>query len=310
MPPRKKKPAANSRGLLARDVTAADPPADVTALATSVNEDGGQILSVYRDPLGGNWQIMACLPLGIVHPTPFQRDLSATHAARLAEAINKLDRFLDPVITVRSEDGQYWTPNGHHRTAAMRALGARSIVAIVVPDEDIALRILALNTEKAHNLKERSLEVIRMAQSLAELDPRPEADFATMFEDASLLTLGICYQDRPRFAGSVFHSVLKRIDKFLTTPIPTALGTREVRAGKILELDTVVADLVNALKERGFQSPYLKAYVFARLNPIRFKRGPAPFEQTINQMLLAAYRFDVGKIREDQLARAGGPPGE
>jgi ParB family chromosome partitioning protein len=37
----------------------------------------------------------------------------------------------------------------------MRRLGARSIAALVVPNREVAWQILALNTEKAHNLKER-----------------------------------------------------------------------------------------------------------------------------------------------------------
>jgi len=46
----------------------------------------------------------------------------------------------------------------------MRRLGAKSITALVVTDREVAWQILALNTEKAHNLKERSLEVIRILE--------------------------------------------------------------------------------------------------------------------------------------------------
>jgi len=41
------------------------------------------------------------------------------------------------------------------------AIGAKSISALVVADREVAWQILALNTEKANNLKERALEVIR-----------------------------------------------------------------------------------------------------------------------------------------------------
>ena len=47
----------------------------------------------------------------------------------------------------------------------MTQLGAKAITALVVPEPDVAHRILALNTEKAHNLKEKSLEVSRLALS-------------------------------------------------------------------------------------------------------------------------------------------------
>jgi len=252
-------------------------------------------------------QLLAALPLELVEPTPYQRDLSPTHVARLAHAIDRLGRFLDPVIAVRAEGGKYWTPNGHHRLGALRSLGARAITALIVPEHEVAHRILLLNTEKAHNLRERALEVIRLAEGLAQLDERPEREFEAEFEEAALLTLGVCYQENGRFSGGAYHSVLKRVDKFLSAKLPKALETRRQRAATLLRLNEVVNQAVSALKARGFESPYLKAFVVARINPIRFKRGAkADFDETIDKMLVAAERFDVGKIKVQQLARTGG----
>ena len=56
----------------------------------------------------------------------------------------------------------------------MRKLGARTIIGLLVPDPDVAFKILALNTEKAHNVKEKSLETIRMARALAGARDRKE----------------------------------------------------------------------------------------------------------------------------------------
>ena len=192
-PRRKKRPegAPRSRGIAPDALAGGSPPAAVTRLAAAIEADGGSALSVYRDPLGGNWQIFAGLPIDLVEPTPYQRDLSDPHVARLCSAIDRLGRYLDPMVVVRTDDGHYWTPNGNHRLAALRTLGARAAVAIVVPDLEVAHRILLLNTEKAHNLRERSLEVARLAQSLAELDDRPERQFETEFEEAALITLGL-----------------------------------------------------------------------------------------------------------------------
>ncbi|MCK4414831.1 MAG: ParB N-terminal domain-containing protein [Candidatus Eisenbacteria sp.] len=297
------------RGLAAGRLGTATVPAAVTRLAETLETDGGSVLAVYRDPLGSHWQILAALPVERVTPTPFQRDLSAPHVSRLASAIDQLDRFLDPVIVVRTEDGQYWTPNGHHRVGAMRKLGARAITALVVPDVRVAYRILALNTEKAHNLRERALEVIRLAQGLAETDPRPEHEFATEFEEPGLLTLGLCYQQEVRFPGSVYHPVLKRIDKFLDARLPKALATREERAVRLLQLDEAVNGLVADLRERGFESPYLKAFVVARINPLQFKRGAeGEFDETLAKMFVAARRFDAARVRVDELTRVESPP--
>jgi ParB family chromosome partitioning protein len=269
------------------------------------------VLARYRDPLGGGWQLLAGLPIERVEPTPYQRDLSEAHVVKLRAAIDKLGRYLDPIIAVRTEDGRYWTPNGHHRVAALRALGARSVTAIVVPEIEVAHRILLLNTEKAHNLRERSLEVIRLAQNLAELDDRPEKEFESEFEEPALLTIGLCYQENGRFAGGAYHPVLKRIETFLGSALPKALATRRERAARIMELDEAVTAAVAELKAKGFDSPYLRAFVVARINPLRFKRGAkAEFDETIDKMLAGARRFDSTRIRADQVARTGGAPEE
>ncbi|MGZ8391583.1 MAG: chromosome partitioning protein ParB [Gemmatimonadales bacterium] len=322
-PRRKKKAPAEprSRGIAPDAIGSGTLPAAVSRLAESIKADGGSVLAPYKDPLGGHWQIFAALPIELVEPTPYQRDLSQPHVERLSAAMDKLGRYLDPMIVVRSEEGReggegregkpsYWTPNGNHRLAALRQLGAQSVVAIVVPDIEVAHRILLLNTEKAHNLRERSLEVIRLAELLAQTESRPEKDYEIEFEEPALLTLGLCYQENGRIAGGAYHPILRRVEKWQGSALPKALETRRERAARILELDAAVTDAMKALKERGFESPYLRPFVLARINPIRFKRGPADADETIETMLAAAKRFDTGKVRADQVAKAGGAPEE
>src|SRR5262249_16476679 len=153
------------------------------------------------------------------------RELSKAHVERLAAVIPKVGRFLDPLVAVRQRDG-YWTPNGMHRLEAMRRLGARAITPLVVPETEDALRILALNTHKAHIWKDKSLEVVRMERGLAE-EPatakRPETDWAFEFEEPAYLTLGLCYERRPRFAGGAYLPAVKRCEEFLTAPVAKAL---------------------------------------------------------------------------------------
>lgn len=316
MPPRKKKkkgaePA--SRGLAAQELTSRQAPEDVAKLEREIESDGGAIVGVFRDPVGARWQILAGLPIEKVAPTPFQRDVSPAHVNRLAAVIDRLDRFLDPIIAVRTPEGTYWTPNGHHRLSAMKALGAKSVTALVLPDPALAYKILALNTEKAHNLREKALETIRMARDLAEKDPSAvENRYALEFEEPAFLTLGLCYEENGRFSGGAYHPVLKKVDEFFDLPLPNALARRKERAEKLLELDRAVNEAIAALKERGMQSPYLRAFVVARVNPLRFHRGttqPA-FDATISKMLTSARNFKAGSVKLDQLARAGGPPEE
>ena len=126
---------------------------------------------------------------------------------------------------------------------------------------------------------------------------------------AALITLGLCYQVNGRFSGGAYHSILKRCDKFLAAKLPNALITRRERAERVLELNELVNEAVKGMKSRGLESPYLKAFVVARINPLRFQRKPtADFDETIDKMIGSARRFDAGKIRADQIARSGGPP--
>src|SRR5471030_2852563 len=209
-------PGANARGLDADQVVISLDASEIAEVIELVRSAGGAAIGAYRDPLGGRPLVLASLPLSALQPTPFQRDLSPTHAKRLALKIDETAAFLDPLIVVRGEDGRLWTPNGRHRLAAAKMLGLRQITALVSPDESLAYRILALNTEKAHNLKDKSLEVMRMARNLVKRDgARHETEFSAQFEAAELLTLGLTYDKNPRFAGGAYSAFLKKVDRFL-----------------------------------------------------------------------------------------------
>jgi ParB family chromosome partitioning protein len=303
-------PGQQARGLDAAQVAVALDDAAVAELAQLVRAAGGAPIGAYREPLGGRPLLLASLPFAAVQPTPFQRDLSPTHAKRLAVAIEQTAAFLDPLIVVRGEDGRLWTPNGRHRLAAAKVLGLKQITALISGDESLAYRILALNTEKAHNLKDRSLEVIRMARNLAKRGGRErEQEFAAQFEAPELLTLGIVYERSPRFAGGAYSAFLKKVDRFSERTLAASLKQREDYAARILEIDARVKSLITALQARGFKSPYLRNYVVARINPVRFhkaKKGdtqpPMPLPQALLRMWGAARKFNVGSVSNSDLA--------
>jgi ParB family chromosome partitioning protein len=307
---RRKKIVAKSVGLAAPD-TSAVRDAGAARLASEVEADGGAVLATYREPFGGTAVLLAALPIDRVEPTPYQRDPSDAHVKRLMSVIETLGRFLDPIITIRQGDG-YWTPNGNHRLQAMRRLGARTVIALLVPDPEVAFKILALNTEKAHNLKEKSSETIRMERALAgQVADRTEQSFAFEFDQPAFLTLGAAYEKRPRLSGGAYQSVLRRIDDFLDDRLPRALAERERRGAKILAVDDDVAGIVEKLKARGFTSPYLRPFVVARINPIRFSTSTEfDFDDVIERMRKAAGKFKVEKIKQEDIVRAGGGPVE
>jgi ParB family chromosome partitioning protein len=254
--------------------------------------------------------VVASLPIEKVEPTPYQRDVSETHVKKLMNAMERVGRFLDPIIAVRHE-GMYWTPNGSHRLTASKQLGAKSIVALVLPDTDVAYQILALNTEKAHNLKERSLEVIRMYRGLVGAKGGKETDYVALFEEPSFITLGAAYEKRPRYSAGAYHPVVKRLEEFVDKSLDDGLKMREARADKLLAWDDQVVAIVDQLKSRGLVSPYLKNFVVARLNFLRFKKGGTfDFDETIAPHMGGAKKFDTTKVNKEDITRMGGAPAE
>jgi ParB family chromosome partitioning protein len=284
----------------------AEPPKAVLTLAEQVTRDGGHVLACYQEPLKDAWQLFVLLPLERVAPTPYQRDLSKPHVKRLQEVIKKLGRFVDPIVAVSAGPGTYWTPNGNHRREALVKLKAELIPAILIPEPEVAYQILALNTEKAHNVKEKSLEVIRMYRGLIEEGTRAtEEDYAFQFEAPHFITLGLLYDARPRFAGGAFAPILRRVDRFLKPPLPKAYAEREQRAALVQAADDALAEVVAKVKKRGVNHPYVKNYVLARTTPLSRARKTLPsFEQTFERLRTNLEAFDPAKVRLDEIARA------
>src|SRR6201993_3592655 len=308
--PRKAKPG--TKGLSPAECRLEHPTGAATEAAEAIAKAGGCVVGSYKEPLGGDPVSLSILPIDAVGPTPFQGELPDAHHKRLADFINKTGRFLDPIIAVVAPKGGFWTPNGRHRLEAMRRLGAKSITALVVADREGAWQILALNTEKAHNLKERSLEVIRIYRGLVDEDAtRAESQFAFYLHEPALVTLGVCYERFPRFGGGAYHPILRRLEVFTVEPLRTAVKDHEKRATMVLDLEERVAAAVKKLKERGLVSPYLRSFVVARINPLRWIKGePPPLEDVLKTMRERAAKFNVEKIKQQDLAGAAGPPGE
>jgi ParB family chromosome partitioning protein len=306
--PRKQKPG--TRGLAPAETRLETLGGDAQAVAERIERVGGHLLGSYHDPLGKQPVLVAILPIGSVEPTPFQRDLSQVHHRKLADVLDRTGMFLDPIIAVTApgEDQGFWTPNGMHRLMAMRRLGARAITALVIPKREIAWQILALNTEKAHNLREKALEVIRIYRGLLdEDDSRAESGFSFYLEEASLVTLGICYEKNGKFAGGAYNPIVRRLETFSEEPIGKAIRTHEKRAQMLMELDERVSEAVKKLKEKGFVSPYLRAFVVARINPLRWIQGdPPPLDEVLKTMRERAAKFNVDKIKQSDLANVGG----
>ena len=139
---------------------------------------------------------------------------------------------------------------------------------------------------------------------------RPEKGFAFYLEEASFVTLGLCYEktaalqrrcvqlDREEAVG-----VLRLFALFCVE------NSRKACTATAQDLDEKVADAVAKLKAKGFVSPYLKAFVVARINPLRWIQGePPPLEEVLKTMRDRAAKFNADKIKQEDLASGGGAP--
>jgi ParB family chromosome partitioning protein len=282
---------------------------EAQALADQLAADGGALIGAYREPLGGKTLMLVAVPIELTQATPFQRDVSDSHVRQLVRAMDKTKRFLDPIILIR-KDGGYQTPNGNHRLTALKELNARAVVGLLVPEIEVAYQILALNIEKAHNLRERAIEVVRIVRDLAN-SARGEKDFELELEEPALVTLGFAYELRGRLAGGAYHPVLRKVDAWISGKFATSIPERQRRAELVLGLDDAVNDAVKKLKERGLTSPYLKSFVVARINPLRFIKGDPPsLDELLATMTKRARGMKIDKIKTEDLARSGGAPDE
>ena len=248
-------------------------------------------------PLGGHWQLLAGLPIDLVEPTPYQRDLSRPHVARLADAIDQLDRYLDPMIVVRTERGQLLDPErqppARRAARAGRAGGRRARGA---GDRSRPPDPAAQHREGPQPPRARA------RGGPAGAGPRRARRPARSGITRSSSRSPRCSRSASatsRTGGSPAAPIIPCSSGSSSSPPRRSpgrsrcAGARRAAAGARRGGERG-GD--RQLKARGFESPYLKAFVVARINPLRFKRGAkAEFDETLDKMLAAARRFDPAR---------------
>src|SRR6266581_1091430 len=127
----------------------------------------------------------------------------------------------------------------------------------------------------------------------------------------ALVMPGVCYEKNGKFAGGAYNPIVRRLEKFSDEPLSAAIKAHERHAAMLMDLDSRVAEVIAKLKDRGFVSPYLRAFVVARINPLRWIQGePPPLEEVLKTMRERAAKFNTEKIKQEDLAGAGGAPDE
>jgi ParB family chromosome partitioning protein len=149
-----------------------------------------------------------------------------------------------------------------------------------------------------------------MARALArERRGAKESDYAAEFESPALLTLGILYEENRRFSGGAYQPMLRKLDRFAAVGLGASLRSREGHAARIADIDRRVGTIIERLKARGFRSPYLRAYVVARVNPVRWTREkpssdkpPMALGEALTRMGRSIRDFDVDSVKSSDLA--------
>ena len=224
-----------------------------------INEGGENMieLATFEDPVKKQPLKLVLFDIDEVQRPPFQRDISESLKKHLEMAIEKLG-FLTPVVVV-PKDGKYYVIDGMHRLEAMRDLGAKEILGILV-DESLYHYILEFNTEKPPNVKEKSKQTYRLYQDLLKHDPNIiEGDLFTYFKDPVFITFGFAIEEfDPRFPASFYESFVSKIDNFLELPLSESSEERRRRAEALVDLNKVVNE---KYAELGWENALMKGEI-------------------------------------------------
>jgi len=196
-------------------------------------------IAVFEDPVKKQPLKLALFRLEEIEVPPFQRDISESLRKQLELAIDKLG-FLTPIVVV-PKGGKYYVVDGRHRLEAMRSLGAREILAIVV-DEKMYHYILEFNTEKPPNVKEKAKQAYRLYMDFYREDPNLiEDELYTYLKEPMLITFGFAIEEfDKRFPASFYESFVEKIDDFLRVPLSEGVVERRNRAKALIELNDIV----------------------------------------------------------------------
>ncbi|MFN3505702.1 MAG: ParB/RepB/Spo0J family partition protein [Caldimicrobium sp.] len=214
-------------------------------------------IATFEDPVKKQPLKLALFKIEEIDAPPFQRDISESLKKHLEMAIEKLG-FLTPIVVV-PKGGRYYVVDGRHRLEAMRELGAREILAVVV-DESLYHYILEFNTEKPPNVKEKAKQAYRLYMDFIKEDETLiEEDLFVYFKEPMLITFGFAIEELDsKFPASFYESFVSKIDEFLKLPLKEAVDERRKRAHRLIELNKIVNE---KYAEFGWENALLKGEI-------------------------------------------------
>jgi ParB family chromosome partitioning protein len=261
-------------------------------------KETGEDIITYKEPISGKTLEFKILKIDEIDIHSYERSISEEHLRKLMTAISKVGVYLDPITVFKDKSGKYYVLNGQHRLLAMKKLGFEEIPAIIFDDPEIAKNIIALNTEKAPDIRDMAKESKTIYMEYVENFPDEPESVAGRYIEAYYVTCGFAYEKMERFGGSVFESLMKKVDLFTEERFADAVKMREERAERLITLYQKIIELEKQLKEQDIWHPFIRKEIFSHINPYkRLRVIPDTFDEVVDKLMTNLENLDVESFR-------------
>ena len=261
----------------------------------------------FKDPHRRQTLVLKTLPVDRLEVVGHQRKARPAHVEHLVASIERIG-FIVPLIAVEEKGGgkaAYLVIDGQHRLQAAREVGVKSLPVLVVPPR-LASRMMNLNVEKDLNIREKAVVSLGIYRSFLDSQPdlkENDEEVEDSIEKAYYVTLGLAYEKPGRLAGSAFEPLLKKCDFFLRRTIENAYGAREERAGRVMEANSLVKDVIDKAKEMGAFHQYFQYQLISAIDPFKRKRGRQNFDELFDKAIAKLHKLNDDP---DRIRRMGG----
>ena len=261
----------------------------------------------FKDPHRRQTVTLKTLAVDTLEVVGHQRKARPSHVENITASIDKIG-FIVPLVAVEEvEDGKtrYVVIDGQHRLQAAESLGLRKLPVLVVPGR-LASRMMNLNVEKDLNIREKAVVALGIYRAFLETQPNlkeNEDEVQESIERAYYVTLGLAYEGKGRLAGSAFEPLLKKCDHFLRRTLENSFPEREKRAGRVLETNLKVQEVIAKAKEMGAFHQYFQYQLISYIDPFKRKRGRQNFDELFDK---ATDKLDKLIAEPSKIHRLGG----
>jgi len=239
----------------------------------------------FKDPKHHQDLVFKIVPIDSLEVIGHQRKPSNYHVKHLISSIERIG-FIAPLIVVQKND-KYVILDGQHRFLAAQRLDLKELPVIIVP-EKLANLMMNFNIEKELNIREKSYVALNIYREYLKENPKileTEPVLTDSIEQAYYVTLGVGYEKEERLRGGSMESILKKCDVFLEKPLEEALKERERRSEKVLEVNSLISEIAQKLKEMEKWHPFVYQQILSFANPYKRKRELVDFEEMFNLLL-------------------------